>query len=288
LGVPRRAVTCVGRCVVPVVVALVCALRPAPAAAQQRPLTVEDPEPIGTGRVLVEGGLAYEPGIETPIYGLGGDQWRLPAVGLSFGIGSIAEFQLDSGYNRLRVTKRVGGPLESLLGFTGDSTSAVEDVVVGTKIRIVPEAPGRPGIGVRFATKLPNASNESGLGTDMTDFAMTLLVGKTTGSVRVVGNIGFAILGDPTRLATQHDPLVYGASVARAMAPGFEVVGELAGRWLASESDAPAAEDRAALRAGARYTYRSVRVDGGLIIGLTDIDPSFGFTAGATWVFQAW
>lgn len=262
-------------------------LIPTAASAQQRPLTVEDPETIGNGRILVEGGITYERGIEEPIYGLEGNLWRLPSVGLSFGLGSIAELQLDSGWNRLQVTGRTTGPLADALDIEGDRTSAVEDVIVGTKIRIVPEAPGRPAFAVRFATKLPNASTESGLGTDMTDFAMTMLVGKTTGSVRFVGNVGFAILGDPTQLAAQHDPLIFGLSAARAVTSGFEVVGEVSGRWLPSESDAPGAENRAALRGGLRYTARTVRIDGGLIVGLTGPEPSIGFTTGLTWVFDA-
>ncbi len=53
---------------------------------------------------------------------------------------------------------------------TGDSTSSIEDFVIGTKVRVVPEGMSRPSIGLRFATKLPYASNESGLGLDTTDF----------------------------------------------------------------------------------------------------------------------
>ena len=81
----------------------------------------------------------------------------------------------------------------------GDSTSSVEDTVIGTKVRLFPEGAKRPVFGFRFATKLPNASNESGLGLDTTDFFASLLGAKTMRALRVVGNIGLAILGDPTR-----------------------------------------------------------------------------------------
>ena len=40
-------------------------------------------------------------------------------------------------------------------------------------------------------------------------------------------------------------------------------------------------------RVGGRFTHRTVRFDGGIIIGMTSRDPSFGFTAGLTWVFRA-
>ena len=73
---------------------------------------------------------------------------------------------------------------------TGDSTHDVSNAVVATKIRILAETPSRPAFGIRFATKLPNASNEKGIDLDTTDFSGTLLVAKTVQSIRVVGNIG--------------------------------------------------------------------------------------------------
>ena len=80
---------------------------------------------------------------------------------------------------------------------TGDTTGDVEDIVIGTKVRLVSEGMRRPAFGFRFATKLPNASNESGLGLDTTDFFASVLAGKTVRSVRIVGNVGLGILGDP-------------------------------------------------------------------------------------------
>ena len=38
--------------------------------------------------------------------------------------------------------------------------------------------------------------------------------------------------------------------------------------------------------ADTRYTFGTVRVDGGVIIGMTSRDPSIGFTGGFTWVFR--
>jgi len=66
--------------------------------------------------------------------------------------------------------------------------------VLATKIRFAAETPGHPAFGLRFATKLPTASNESGLGLDTTDFHTQLLIGKTVQSIRFVGNVGFGIL----------------------------------------------------------------------------------------------
>lgn len=261
----------------------------APAAgAQQRPLVTEDPETIGSGLVLLEGGIDEHREVFYPASGLQGNLLRFPTLGVSFGLSSIAELQIDGGlYNRLSITSRETAPLSGQLNVTGDRTHAVEDIVIATKIRLLPETAGRPAVGVRFATKLPNASNESGLGLDTTDFFVAGLFGKTVQSIRFVGNVGLGILADPVRGDRQNDVLTYGFSVARAVRQGLEVVGEINGRLDTREGQPPVGtESRGAMRIGGRFTRSTVRVDAGLIVGMTSRDPSVGVTAGLTWVFK--
>lgn len=260
-----------------------------PIAAQQRPLVTEDPEPIGAGRILVEGGLDVAHDQQYPVSGLKGNLLRFPTIGLSFGISSIAELQIDAGlYSRLNVTQRIPAPLSPALTFTGDSTHDVEDTVVATKIRLLTESANRPAIGIRFATKLPNASNESGLGLDTMDFYGSLLGAKTVQSIRVVGNIGAAILSDPTSGNRQNDVLTYGLSFARAMTDAAEVVGELNGRVSTRSGTAfPGTESRGILKLGGRYTRGLLRLDAGVFFGLTTVDPTIGATLGFTYVFNA-
>lgn len=266
---------------------LVAMLAAGRAEAQQRPLVTEDPETIGSGLVLLEGGVDVQREIFYPVSGLTGNLLRLPALGVSFGVSSIAEIQIDGAFGRLTVTDRDAGPLSSLLDFTGDRTSDVEGIVIGTKIRLMSETTGRPAVGVRLATKLPTASNEAGIGLDTTDFFASLLVGKTVQSIRVVGNAGLGILTDPVEGHRQNDVLTYGLSLARAVAEGVEVVGEINGYANMRDSDTPpGTESRGTMRLGGRLTRGTVRVDGGLILGLTSRDPSVGFTAGLTWVFR--
>ena len=256
-------------------------------SAQQRPLVTEDPETIGAGLILLEGGFDALHEVYYPASGLQGNLLRIPTLGVSFGISSIAELQIDGGiFNRLSVTSRKDAPLSDLLDFSGDSTHDVEDIVLATKIRVAAEGPSRPSFGVRFATKLPNASNENGLGLDTTDFFASLLLGKTVQSIRFVGNVGLGILADPVDGNRQNDVLTYGTSVARALRQGLELVGELNGR-LSTRDNAPiGTESRGAMRLGARFTKSTVRVDVGVIFGLTSRDPSVGLTAGATWVLK--
>jgi hypothetical protein len=259
-------------------------------AAQQRPLLTEDPETVGGGRLLIEAGVDVERDVLYPTSGLRGDRLVAPRFGVSIGLSSIAELQIDGGfYQRLRVTERRPAPLAGVLNFEGDDTSDVEDFVVGTKLRLVTEGGARPAIGLRLATKLPNSSNESGLGTDMTDFFAALLFAKTIESIRIVGNGGVAIIGDPTAsVPEQNDMFTFGLSLARAMTSAAELVGEVHGRLnLRDGTPDVGAENRAAMRFGARYTRGPVRVDGAVILGMTSRDPGFGVTTGFTWVLNA-
>ncbi|HET9360117.1 MAG TPA: hypothetical protein VFO58_10210 [Vicinamibacterales bacterium] len=261
----------------------------APAFGQQRPLLTEDPEPIGAGRILVEGGLDYGRDVNYPVSGLDGHLFRGPLIGVSVGLSSIAELQIDGGFfNHLSITTRNPAPLSDMVTATGDGTSSVEDFVIATKIRIAQETEGRPAFGLRFATKLPNSSNESGLGLDTTDFYASVIGAKTVRSVRFVGNIGLGILGDPTRGDRQNDVVTYGASFARALTDAAEIVGELNGRISTQgASTPPGTESRGTARIGARYTISSWRADAAVFFGLTSTDPSVGFAGGFTYVFNA-
>jgi hypothetical protein len=260
-----------------------------PATAQQRPLVTEDPESIGGGRVLIEAGLDRSLDQVYSVSGLRGDLWRVPTFGISVGISPIAEIQIDGGlYSRLSITERQAAPLSSLVTATGTSTHDVEDIVIATKIRLAPETAGRPAFGFRFGTKLPNASNESGLGTDTTDFLASLLVGKTVRSVRIVGNVGVGILADPTQGDRQNDVITYGLSLARAVTQQTEFVGEVNGRASTRSGGAfPGTESRGLAMFGTRYTRGALRFDAGIFVGLTSIDPTIGFTTGFTYVLNA-
>ena len=260
-----------------------------PAWAQQRPLLTEDPEPIGAGRVLIEGGIDGAHAITYPVSGLKGDLWRVPSLGVSIGIGSIAEFQIDGGFDLLTITSRdPRAPLAGLVTATGDSTQNLENTFIGTKIRVISETASRPAIAFRVATELPTASTESGLGLGTTNFFASVLGAKTVQSVRVVANAGVGVLPDPTVGNRQNDVFTYGLSFARAMTQHAEVVGEVYGRLSVRGGEPfPGTESRGLLKLGGRYTTGSLRLDAAVYFGLTTLDPTIGFTAGFTYVFNA-
>jgi hypothetical protein len=257
------------------------------AYAQQRPLVTEDPETIGENRVLLEGGVSFENDQENSANGLKGDVTRIGVFGASIGLSPTAEIQVDGGLiQRLAVDSRdVSAPLVgSTPLLAGDVASSIDDLVVATKIRLVSETATRPAIGVRFGTKLPFAAEDKGIGLGTTDFFATFLLAKTVQSVRTVGNVGLFILGNPEDQGAV-TALGFGASVARAVTDEFEVVGEVNGRLTPFEKIVPAGlESRGVFRLAGRYTYAMLRLDFGVLAGFTDRDPSFGISAGATYV----
>jgi len=273
----------------PFVLALFVLAAATPSFAQQRPLKTEDPETIGSGRMLVEAGIDYQRDVYLPVSGLRGHLFTIPDFGVSLGVSSIAEIQIDWGvYQKLNITDQVAGaPLSDMLILDGSTTDDFGDIHIGAKVKLLSETARRPAIGSWFRTRLPNAGNESGLGKDVQDFSSALTIGKTVQSVRVVANIGVTMIGKPTEAVAQDDLLIYSLSVARAISGATEVVGEFVGRANFANIVTPGAEDRGLLRFGARYTISGARFDAGILIGLTARDPEFGVTGGFTWVFDA-
>ena len=80
---------------------------------------------------------------------------------------------------------------------------------------------------------------------------------------------------------------LYGLSFARAVTQATEVVGELNGRVSTRSNPFPGTETRGILKIGGRYTTGAFRIDAGVFVGLTSIDPTVGLTAGFTYVFNA-
>src|SRR4026207_2595326 len=122
---------------------LVCSV---PAFAQQRPLQTEDPETIGAGRILIEAGIDYKRDVYLPVCGLRGTLFTVPPFGLSIGVSSIAEIQIDAGlYQKLYITEQVpNAPFSNLLDLDAGSTADVEDLDIGMKVRFPSETANRP------------------------------------------------------------------------------------------------------------------------------------------------
>jgi hypothetical protein len=251
-----------------------------PCAAQVRTFVTESAAPLGAGEVRLSFGGLWGRDHEEPVYGLQGTLLQAPIVEADFGLGGVAELQVSGGLKTLWIDRRSpDAVLASVLDIPGDRTSAPQDIVVSTKVRILQGRGAKPALSVRFDTKLPNAGNESGLGTDTTDVALLLLATWRGQQWRVTVNLGTATVGDPSQLGVQHDPALYAFALSRTVGERTEVAGEVSGRWLPGHPSRPGSEDRADARMGVRRHLGAWRLDASVMAGLTAIDPSIGVAA---------
>ncbi len=257
-----------------------------PVMAQPRPLRTEDPESIGAGKIAVHMGVDYLRDQSFPVSGLRGHHTNVPNIGLRFGYGE-AEFQVEhASRQHLRVTERFPAPLSADVTFDGDSTSDFEDLVVGAKVRILSETAKRPSIGFHLATRLPNANTRSGLGPNTLAFHNSVLIGKSFGLVRVVGNAGLGIFGDPTSGTRQNDVVLYGFSVSGNLPWSIQAVGEVNGYLNRRTRNVPPGTSTSGFgRTGIRYRRGALQFDGAVVFGLQDRDGTVGLTTGVTVIF---
>src|SRR5581483_7825138 len=109
-------------------------LAAAVAFAQQRPLVTQDPETIGAGRMLIEGGIEYDRAAIYPVSGLQGNLFTVPLLGVSVGLSSIAELQIDHATrDHLSITSRnPTAPLAGLVTANGTTTGDFGNLTVAT------------------------------------------------------------------------------------------------------------------------------------------------------------
>ena len=270
-----------------------CAARgPAPLVAQgaghptQRPLDTVDPALAAPGWVVVETGTSFFHDREIPAVGLSGDVLRVPDLTLRLSLGRRVELRVDTGYEVLLVRERRDGPLAAELDYDGQSSSDIRDPVVATLVRVRDETSGGPALGVRIATRLPVASNQSGLGLDTTDFFVSLLAAKDAGPNRWVANLGLGILEVPTAVTSQNDVVTYGVSVSRRVGERVALVAGVDGHVDPSGQVHPGTEDTAVLRFGTRVGRGLSTFDAAILVGLAEVDSPVAFTLGVTRAFR--
>lgn len=170
------------------------------------------------------------------------------------------------------------------------------DARLFTKVRVLSERGSRPGLGIRFGTKLPNANKKNRLGTDETDFGIEAVASKDFGPLAAHANLGVLLLGNPgpvlgapERSAGGQDDLVsYSAALVSqplaAPVPGasaFRLVGEVVG--LAGSRFG---NDRSAVRLGIQIQRGGLTVHSGGSFGLVSGSEDFGAALGLVYAFD--
>lgn len=251
---------------------------PTAASGQQRPLRTDTAELAGVGWVRAENGIEFLQRKRFSLSGLEGDLTRVGVASFQIGVGEYAELQI-SGVLRdfLSVERRDAAPIPP--DFAGSSTSAIGDLMLGTKLRLATERGRRPAFAFKFAVELPNASNESGLGSDETNFHAALLASKRIAGAVLSANVGLAILGSAVEPNHQSDMLTYGVAAVVPVHRRIRLVGEVAGR---EGTERIGNEPSGQARAGVQIVAGGVRWDVAAVAGLRHFDPRSGIVFGVT------
>jgi len=243
-------------------------------ASAERPLTTEGLDILKEGQVAIELGAEYLEDQRLPFdtSGIRGrEELAIPQLGFAVGLGDRVEVQGDFDVFYMDESGR-------------DDTYDVGDFRLWTKIRMYEEGETHPGIGIRFGVKLPNASNESRLGTDETDFMGDVILTQGLGPIEARFNVGLGILGNPNVGNTQDDVLRYGAGLLYPFeGTKFTLIAEIFGQGASNESN-----DYSSVRTGLIIDLtEDLTFDVSGRAGITDESEDYGAGAGITWKFMA-
>lgn len=246
-------------------------------AVVDRPLVTDTAQVLDSGQVLAGAGVEY---VRLPEPG---DAYlaSAPVLGMRVGIADLAEFSATYRWVWRESTRRSAngtgdlflfGKLRLLDGLRDDGTpSAV------------------PATAVRLGVKLPNASARDGLGTNNTDFFMSLLVTPRHGPIELRLSGGLLILESPVDPLAQNDAWAYGAALLVHLPGGATPFVEYYGQ---NTNVRPF--DLAEARAGVRWVRGDFGVDLSGSVGLTgsggrgysgELSRDWGLAAGASYRF---
>ncbi|RMF44721.1 MAG: hypothetical protein D6751_08570 [Deltaproteobacteria bacterium] len=253
------------------VILLVLLLAPAAPvwSADLHPTQLEDAAPAGEGKGLFRFGVAYLE--DSPLYfqttSDDRTQISIPELELRLGLGKRVE--ISAGYSLLHVSQN-----------NRRDEFGSGDLVLGTKLLLWPEDMKLPAIGLRFATKLPNADREDGRGTDETDVMLDVLASRNFPLFSLHANLGLTILGNPA--GKQDDKLHYAFGVSVPFDnSGLSALAAVEGLELHNSVN-----DRGRFVAGLQYDFGQARFDFGVTTGYTSRTEDWGVRTGLTTTFD--
>ena len=274
----------------PVALLVAACLVLAPAARTEwlAPLATETAQTLGGGHAGTALGFSYSndgryPGFTPP----NEIKWQslTTAPALAFRVAPSDWVEIQASYEFLNNDQRtVSDGHQSKYG-GGDAR-------LFTKIWAVRERTWIPGVGLRFGTKLPNASSADRLGTDETDFFIQLLGSKRFGEWATHVNLGISLLGNPgfygADASGQDDLFTYDLA---AVSPflGARAADAWGVRGLLEFSGATGSRfdnDFNLVRAGPQITYGGWTMFLGVTGGIDGAAPTYGFSGGAFYSFE--
>jgi hypothetical protein len=289
MTVPRRT----SEPIASVFLGLFLLFAPAAHAASLLPLQSESAAPLPSGTLEAVLGVSYFNNQRFPLFTPAGfirnqDRVSLPEIAFRVGAGDWVEIQ--AAYELIY--------LDESTAAGSDSTYGSGDARLHAKARLLREAGHWPGLGIRFGTKLPNASKDDRLGTDEIDFGIEVLASKDFGPLESHLNLGILLLDNPGPVAGapnrdsdgQDDLFTY--SVALASRPlGADSPGAFSLRFLAEVAGYAGSRsrfdnDRTDLALGMQLRSGGFTLYSGASVGLVTASENYGLRLGVIYAFE--
>lgn len=109
----------------------------------------------------------------------GSVEWAVPFTELVLGVSSWQELTLEAPY------------------LLEEGAHGLGDIVLGTKLLLLPESASRPGLAGSVEWKLANGDRAAGLGSGSMELDFRVRAQKTWGWATLIGNAGYTLVGEP-------------------------------------------------------------------------------------------
>ncbi|MBN2223438.1 MAG: transporter [Deltaproteobacteria bacterium] len=178
-------------------------------AAEINPLATDRADTVGAGKLRLDVNFSAERLPDSSLL------LHTPGLGVTWGVSEDTDLMFKFGGFMMRQW-----PDDSI-------TSGAGDLTIGLKVSPWKGPWGR--LGFSIATKLPNAEDTEGLGTDEQDFFVTGLYSATVKNLKINLNAGLAIIGDNTRYRHYDYLFAYGAGLEYLITDHWSIVADVAG-----------------------------------------------------------
>jgi opacity protein-like surface antigen len=196
-------------------------------------LRTEEAVTVGKGRFRTEAefGITKQPDAS--------ELYNIPRLRVEYGLSEWADVEFEFEYLAVRDTDFIThGDASSKTGYNDEG---IGDLRI--KLKVVPYDFGAHRLGFQAITKLPNANQETGLGTNETDFTCQALLSSDWGAFTTHLNAGFAVVGDPFTNRNQNDYFILGAGAEYALKRSLILMGEIEGSTAGDKSTDTFAEN---------------------------------------------
>ena len=139
---------------------------------------------------------------------------QISGVVPNFSVSPRDELKLElsgSWYTNDTVGVRITSSAQSVSWPNGETISGPGDIKLGTSWRIFERS--NSSLWLDWSTKMPNAQDTSGLGTDETDVSVGAYGRWSNDHIGLVAGGELQILGDPLQYANQDDVMLVGAAI---------------------------------------------------------------------------